>query len=146
MQEDLYGSTYELDSDGRVWSNRSQQWLTPSTNKSGFSFYTIYLANGKQKAILPHIEVWRLFRGEIPHGGIEHIDGNKNNNSLQNLRAKCDGNKFLELVKQGISITKIARYYKVPKKTISVYISDLHPGGIRELRKRYPLNKSQDIR
>lgn len=138
-------SWYEIDIDGRIWSWSSNKWLSPSINAKGYSFYTIYLDSGKQKSILPHLEVWRKFKGPLPRGGICHIDGNKQNNSVDNLRANHDGAKFVELIKRGVSISKIAKYYGLPKKTISEYVSALIPGGIRELRKKYPLNKSLEI-
>lgn len=143
--ERIIDSLYELDIDGRIWSIKSQQWLTPSINTNGFNYVTIYKYDGSQRSIMIHTEMWRVFKGSVPIGGIEHIDGNKNNNALSNLRVKTDGNKYVELIKQGITITKIAAFYKTNKKEISTYVSGIIPGGIRSLRKQYPLNKGRDI-
>jgi len=145
MQTAELGNGYTLDEQGRIWSEHKNAFLNPSINAAGYHFYTIYV-NGKQKAILPHLEIWKHFIGTIPAGGIKHIDGNKQNNSLANLIPRHPGDSYIFYIKQGISITKIARHYKLPKKEISKRIADLIPGGIRELRKQFPLNRSMDIR
>jgi hypothetical protein len=96
--------------------------------------------------ILVHREVWKAFKKTpIPFGGLVHIDGNKMNPALNNLKPKHPGWQYVEYIKQGITITKLAKYYALPKKSISEVVSLLVPGGIRELRKQYPMNKSKDV-
>lgn len=141
---ELYGSGYVLDESGRVWSPHKNAYLKLSTNSNGYPFCIIYI-NGEAKNILVHREVWKSFNNSSPIGGIKFIDGNKMNAELDNLIPAHPGWQYVEFVKQGISITKIAGYYKLPKKSISEIVSLLIPGGIRELRKQYPLNKSVDI-
>jgi len=143
MEKSL-GNGYTIDDHGCVFSTHKNAFLKPTLNEFGYHFYTIYL-DGKQKCIMPHIEMWRNFIGEIPAGGIRHKDGNKMNNELTNLEARHPTSQYIEYVKRGISITKIARFYKLPKKEISKRISAQIPGGIRKLRQQYPLNKSIDI-
>lgn len=138
------GDAYTIDTDGRVWSAHKQGYLNPSTNDSGYHFYTIYI-NGEQKSVLPHIEVWRQFRGELPKGGIKHADGNKQNNSLDNLIPRHPHEQYVEYLKRGVSITKVAKYFGLPKKEISIRVAEVYPGGIRELRKKHPLNRSINI-
>lgn len=144
MQASLYGSNYTIDDCGNVWSPHKNAYLKLSINSNGYHFCIIYI-NGQPKNILVHWEVWRAFKNEIPIGGIKHLDGNKLNNKLSNLAAAHPGLEYVDYIKSGISITKIASYYKLPKKAISEVVSSLIPGGIRELRKQYPLNKSRDI-
>lgn len=143
---DLYGSGYILDELGRVWSPHKKDYLKLSTNAHGFAFTTIMLDSKRIMGILVHREVWKAFRSSIPFGGLVHKDGNKMNPSLANLEPRHPGWQYVEYVKQGITITKIAAYYSLPKKAISEVISKLVPGGIRELRKQYPLRKERDIR
>lgn len=144
--QDLYGSGYILDELGRVWSPYKKDFLKLSENVHGCAFTTIMLDSKRMLGLLIHREVWKAFKGtEIPFGGLRHIDGNKMNPALQNLVPKHPGWQYVEYIKQGITITKLAAYYKLPKKSISEVVSILVPGGIRELRKKHPLNKSKDI-
>lgn len=140
----MFIGEYELYPDGKIFSFLSNKYLNPSVNSNGFNFYTIYI-NGEQKSILPHIELWKHYYGDIPIGGIKHADGNKLNNDYTNLICRHPSAQYVEYIKRGITITKIARHYKLPKKEISKRVSELIPGGIRALRKQYPLNKGRDI-
>jgi hypothetical protein len=142
---DLYNTGYMLGEDGRIWSPHKQRHLQLSTNKNGYAFTTIPKGDGNSIGILVHREIWRAFKSEIPFGGLQHIDHDKMNPALDNLRPKQPGWQYVEYIKQGITITKIAKYYDMPKKVVSEVVSILVPGGIRELRKTYPLNKSKDI-
>lgn len=143
MEKSL-GNGYTIDDRGRIFSAHKNAYLNPSLNSSGYNFYTIYV-EGKQKSILPHLEIWKQFIGEIPPGGIKHADNNKLNNTLANLIARHESQQYINYIVRGISITKVARHYGLPKKEISKRVSDIVPGGIRELRKLHPLNRSIDI-
>lgn len=143
IDKPLYNSAYSISADGNVYHNGVK--LKPVLNSHGYYFYTIYLKDGKQKSILPHVEVYRAFKGEYPPGGIKHKDGNKINNDVANLVECHPIDKYLEHITNGISVTKIAAYYKTTKKDISKYVARRYPGGVRAMRKHYPLNKSLDI-
>lgn len=143
MEKSL-GNGYTIDDHGRIYSEHKNAYLNPSINDSGYYFYTIYI-EGKQKSILPHLEIWKQFIGDLPFGGIKHLDKNKLNNSLSNLTVRHPADDYVNFIRRGISITKIARHYGLPKKEISKRVSEIVPGGIRELRKLYPLNRSIDI-
>lgn len=143
---DLYASGYILDELGRIWSPYKKDYLKLSENVHGCAFTTIMLDPKRMMGILVHREVWKAFKEtEIPFGGLKHLDKNKMNPALENLEPKHPGWQYVEYIKRGITITKIAQHYKLPKKSISEVVGKLVPGGIRELRKTHPLNKSRDI-
>jgi hypothetical protein len=142
---DLYGSGYILNELGQIWSPYKKNYLRLSENVHGCAYTTIMLNSQKTVGILVHREVWKAFKSPIPFGGLIHKDGNKMNPALNNLEPKHPGWQYVEYVKQGITITKIAKHYDLPKKSISEVVSLLVPGGIRELRKQYPMNKSKDV-
>lgn len=143
---DLYNTGYILDELGRIYSPHKKDFLRLSSNAHGYAYTTIMLDPKRCMGILMHREIWKAFKGtEIPFGGLKHLDKNKMNPALVNLEPRHPGWQYVEYIKQGISITKIAAHYKLPKKSISEVVSLLIPGGIRALRKQHPLNKSKDI-
>jgi hypothetical protein len=81
-----YEGLYEISNDGDVRSltkNRS-----PYTGKNGYCYISL-CKNGKQKTHYLHQLVWDAF-GDQPRNGfklqIDHIDENKMDNSINNLR------------------------------------------------------------
>lgn len=72
-------------SDGVVISKRTQK-RTGYIGGKGHYFYLACLINGKWTARFLHRKLYEAFNGKIPDGlTINHIDGNKRNNSLENL-------------------------------------------------------------
>jgi len=91
---------YHICDDGRVFSTK----VSPRYNKTGdlrlvkprnhpskYLYIGLYVGEGKQKRRLwrrVHRVVYEAFVGKIPKGlEIDHIDGNKHNNDITNLRA-----------------------------------------------------------
>lgn len=75
---------YEMHSDSRVRNIHSGRILTPQIVKG---YLVIGLWTGqRQRLVRLHRLLWRTFRGEIPEGlVVNHIDGCKTNNALENL-------------------------------------------------------------
>jgi hypothetical protein len=70
---------------GDVWSANKGGLLSPHQNGTGY-LQLLYHNHGKRKKHYVHRLVARAFIGEIPEGYcVNHIDGNKHNNSLSNL-------------------------------------------------------------
>jgi hypothetical protein len=78
---------YEVSNEGRI---RSKRFMTPlSSNKknnSGYNVWSHRIGTNKFKNNFIHRTVYKAFVGDIPYGMcINHIDFNKNNNSIENL-------------------------------------------------------------
>ena len=76
---------YTIDTDGNVYSKRSNKYLKPQTDKYGY--YKLGLRqNKKQRFFFLHRLIAQAF---IPNPNnypvVNHIDGNKKNNSIENL-------------------------------------------------------------
>ena len=87
MRKPLYCSDeYIVDSDGYVLSKRKNTPLKYSINHKGYAIINIMI-NGKRKGLAVHTAVARTFLSEQYNYGLEvnHKDGNKLNNKLDNL-------------------------------------------------------------
>lgn len=73
---------YEYRDDGLLYSKASKQIVGTHNNEG---YIRIRGSNGKEYRA--HRIIWSLFNGEIPEGMlIDHIDGNRSNNRIENLR------------------------------------------------------------
>jgi len=76
---------YTIYEDGRVFASYRNVWLKPNTHKNGYQQYRLF-KNGYQRGFLVHRLVAKAF---IPNYDnkmeINHIDGDKTNNHVNNL-------------------------------------------------------------
>lgn len=77
---------YDVYEDGRIYSHYRNRFLSIKPDNFGYLVGVFYI-DGKAKKIKVHRLVAKLFLGEPPEGKplINHIDGNKQNNSVENL-------------------------------------------------------------
>lgn len=88
-----YEGLYAITEDGRVWSHLSNKWLKPGINKGYFE--VTLCKERKQKKFLIHRLVYETFKGIIPKGlVVDHIDGNRLNNTLDNLQLLTHGDNI----------------------------------------------------
>jgi hypothetical protein len=82
---------YAVTEDGRVWSYLTNKWRKLAISPKGY--YTVQLSKeGKVYNFLVHRLVYETFKGEIPEGlTVDHIDGNKINNTPDNLQLLTSG-------------------------------------------------------
>jgi hypothetical protein len=81
-----FPNEYLVSEDGKVFSKRNRKILKPATDKYGY-FYYVLCVKGKRKTVKAHRLVAETF---IPNQNnkpaVDHIDGNKTNNAVSNLR------------------------------------------------------------
>ncbi len=82
----LFDGLYSITKDGRLYSIRSEKWLTPNTDKYGYFYYVISIGR-KRHTIKPHRAVAQCF---IPNPDgkptVDHINGDRKDNRVENLR------------------------------------------------------------
>ncbi|KKL21719.1 hypothetical protein LCGC14_2040350 [marine sediment metagenome] len=79
-------SSYLVCSDGRVWSQNADRFLIPQKDKDGYLCVGLRQEN-KPRTRKIHQLVLETFAGERRKTqGTRHLDGNKENNNLSNLR------------------------------------------------------------
>lgn len=79
-------SNYEIDPEaGTVWSYKSNRFIG-AYDKDKYISVCLINDKGDKKMISMHRLIWTVVNGEIPKGmEINHIDENKENNSILNL-------------------------------------------------------------
>jgi hypothetical protein len=81
---------FRICGDGVEWFNlRGQAWVFPigSPDPNGYHMMNWKLPNGKRRFLRLHSVVWETHFGPVPEGlEIDHIDGDKSNNAIGNLR------------------------------------------------------------
>ena len=91
-----FNENYVVNKDGEVANLKTCKKLK-GTERSG---YLRVLIKGKNYSI--HRLVWEAFNGEIPSGYyVDHIDGNRANNSISNLRIVTQSENMKNAMKNG---------------------------------------------
>ncbi|MBE9142094.1 HNH endonuclease signature motif containing protein [Planktothrix mougeotii] len=89
---------YTVSEDGSMLKVRGQGIKKTTRSTAGYRQISCY-----GKTFLVHRVVWEAFNGEIPQGlQINHIDGNKANNSLSNLELVTPAENIRHAVKTGL--------------------------------------------
>lgn len=92
---------YAVTEDGQVWSKRKYKWLKSSNNGQGYS-QVILCKNGKMFSRKIHTLVLISYVGLRPaKKECRHLDGNKQNNNLYNLRWGTRSENQKDSVKHG---------------------------------------------
>ena len=106
----LFDGKYQITEDGDLYSTRTGKWLKPSTDKYGYLYFVVSI-NGERRTIKAHRAVAECF---IPNKEnkptVDHIDGNRTNNNVKNLR-------WATYREQQMNIITIARSKKVHDRT-----------------------------
>lgn len=84
MKKHPYWSKYAATKNGSVFGSRGKK-LTPIIHHTGYVVYTVG-GHGVRKQVRGHRFIWECFFGKIPEDKmINHINGDKTDNRLENL-------------------------------------------------------------
>lgn len=132
---------YLIDIQGRVYSRKKAGFKERARSKNGVGYSQMYLfKSGKHKSPLVHRLVWESFVGPVPKGlELDHINQDKNDNSLQNLRLatksqNCCNNKaknyfFCNTTKKWIVVFK-TNHKIVFRKAFATQVEAQHAADI----------------
>ncbi|HBW57840.1 MAG TPA: hypothetical protein DEF27_08565 [Oscillatoriales bacterium UBA8482] len=113
---------YTVSEDGSMLKVRGQGIKKTTRSTAGYRQISCY-----GKTFLVHRVVWEAFNGEIPQGlQINHIDGNKANNSLSNLELVTPAENIRHAVKTGLKQGKSAETNSMAKLTNEQYLEIIH--------------------
>ena len=82
-----YEGRYRVDAVGNVYSVVSGKFLSGFLNHKGYRKVELWNEAGEKKHKFVHRILWETYNGNVPVGfQIDHIDRDKLNNNLSNLR------------------------------------------------------------
>lgn len=119
-------SNYYVTEDGDVWSREHESFLEPHDNGNGYFNIYVKADSGWKGRKYIHQLVLLTYEGPCPKGHqIDHIDRNKSNNSLDNLR-------YVEPA-DNIGNTANKKRYSVCRKGQKKYTEEIK----KQVRERY---------
>ncbi len=78
---------YKVDKLGNVYLLDGESIKSPAVDRDGYLFYTFHSSKSSHFSKRAARVVWEAWNGEIPEGlTVDHIDGDRSNNSIANLR------------------------------------------------------------
>lgn len=144
-------NNYIVYNDGKIYSNKSSLFLKPVNNGNGYFFVNIW-SNGKPKIKYIHRVVAETFlENSNNHRYVDHIDRDKTNNHLSNLRwvsasentqntagkprysVERTCQHFLAELKNkikldyigGLKVMEISNKYNVPRQSVSRFVKNI---------------------
>lgn len=114
---------YYVTDDGRIWSERTQKYLSPQYDKNGYVKVQLRSTDNKSHRYSVHRLVLENFK---PIQGMEklqvnHIDGNKLNNNLNNLEwTTCEEN-INHAIQNNLRATINGAAKLTPEEVIEIY-------------------------
>ena len=114
-----YNGEYKVTRDGRVYSFKNNKILEMKTrvSKTGYKVITLN-KNNKPKTLKLHRILYQVFIGDIPNKmEIDHIDRDKLNNDLTNLRITSRSENEKNKNRKGYFFDKVRGLWKVEIKS-----------------------------
>lgn len=114
---------YEISTKGNIKNTKTNRILKTRVNKRGY-LKTNIMVDGKLKTVFPHRLVAIAFiENKENKEQVNHIDGNKTNNSVNNLEWVTGTENSRHAVKTGLIKTKKVKQFNLKNEFICEYNS-----------------------
>ena len=121
--------------DGSIYSPLTGKLVRRKTTSKAYQLLHYRTEDGTKKCVLAHIVLAKAFLGERPEGHVvDHIDRNKQNNAVSNLRYVTLSQNFHN---SQLSDNKSSRFYGVTKQD-NRYRAQVSVNGEIEWLGNYP--------
>lgn len=116
-------TTYYITTNGSLYNEKTGNWLKGSVAKNGYRTYYISI-DGEKKRLYAHRMVAETYLPQIEgKTQVNHKDGNKLNNNIENLEWVNASENALHAVKNGLRIADLHQVYCFDKnkKLVCIY-------------------------
>ena len=122
---DNISTAYYITKDGKCYNSNTDKYLKGQVNyKNGYLSYNITLPNGKKKRCYAHRLVAIAFLDKIEgKNEVNHIDGNKLNNCVDNLEWVNSSENKKHAIQQGLKKFNHIFCFSKDKKLVAEYLS-----------------------
>ena len=136
---------YYVTDDGRIWSERTQKYLTPQYDKNGYVKIQMRSTDGKSHRYSVHRLVLENFK---PVNGMEklqvnHKDGDKLNNSLDNLEWTTCKENIRHAIEHNLRAKINGGAKLTPEQVIEIYRRANNGEQNIKLGKEFDINPDQ---
>lgn len=97
---------YYVTTTGRVYSTKSKKFLKPVTSNRGYNFVTLFNDYGKQMCYIHQLVANTYLENPKNKPAVNHIDGDKLNNNLENLEFVTYSENIQHAYKLGLKSQK----------------------------------------
>ena len=101
---------YRIEKDGKVFSLISNKYLSPYDNGLGYKCIKLVI-DGKRKQFYVHRLVASEYIGDVNNFVVNHKDGNKFNNHINNLEICTQKDNQLHAFKNKLLKGFVSKYY-----------------------------------
>lgn len=117
-------TSYYITEDGRCYNSITGKYLRGQYSKYGYLNYYLTLPSGKKRRIYCHRLVANAYipnDNPIEKNQVNHIDGNKKNNCVENLEWVTPRENTIHSIEHGLKPTKDVYCFDKNKKMIKKY-------------------------
>ena len=94
---------YSIYSDGRIWSEASQKFLSPYINNAGYKLINLWAGAEETKWLVHRLVATCFVPNPNKYNVVNHIDGDRLNNDFRNLEWTTQGGNLLKAQLTGLS-------------------------------------------
>ena len=137
-----YEGLYSAEEDGRIYSHRGDKYLSPGLKKDGYLMVVLYKDENKKNILVHRLVALTFIENPENKYAVDHIDRNKINNSVNNLRWATRSENLINTI--------VHRNNKLQEKHINFnknkYIFILNRNGERFEKYFKTLEEAKDYR
>lgn len=93
---------YEITCGGLIWNKQKEKWQNQTQNPNGYMKVQLNLMSEKKQLLVHRLVALHFIPNPYEHPFVNHIDGNKTNNHMENLEWMDESGNAQHALKTGL--------------------------------------------